>query len=88
MKALVKFYPEHTARKKAQELFGAIIPDNKEAFAIVTFKGQGVGLYLSINEALELGLGYEELWKAAKEQQEYRITLTPITKEASCGAKN
>lgn len=85
MKATIRFYPEHSARKKAQELFGAIIPDNKEAFAIVTFEGQGVGLYLSEKEALELGVPYEELWKAAELPQEYQITLT---KEALCGANN
>lgn len=85
MKASVRFYPEHSARNKARELFGAIIPDNKEAFVIVTFEGQGTGLYLSVDEALELGLEQEELWKAAEMPQEYQITLT---KEALCGANN
>jgi len=91
MKAIVRFYPEGMARKKAQELFGADIPPNKEDFAVVTFEGQGVGLYLERDEALELGITQEELYKAAEKPQEYQVTLTPVTsikKEALCGANN
>lgn len=87
MTARVECLPRQTFLKNQLHMLG--VAEESEQSVVVTFRG--VGVELSIDEALELGLSSQDLKAAASGPQEYRITLTPIKpikKEAPCGANN
>ncbi len=86
MKAIVRAITKKIPRKVAHSILGIEEPDIPTV--IVTFKGQGVGLELTLEEALELGISRREILELGSRgtQKEFEIKL--IKKEAQCGAQN
>lgn len=92
MKARVECLPRLTflgEQLHMLELVGGFTNAEKEESVIVSFRG--VGVELSVEEALEWGLSAEDLRAAAREPQEFEVKLLriPERKEAKlCGDKN
>lgn len=78
MKAQVKFYPSKDKAKAAQiEILGTLGTDKPlgsgDAFVIISFRG--VGTWLSVEEALGLGLTEADLKASIEAPQEFEIKL-------------
>jgi len=76
MKALVRIYPRGAFfREQLAILKPAGQSESKEPIVIVDFIGHGVGIEVSISEALALGLTAEDLKAANKQPQEFEVKL-------------
>lgn len=81
MKAIVRAITKKISKKAAHSILGIEEPDIPTV--IVTFEGQGVGLELSLKEALGLGISKREILELGSRgtQEEFEIKL--YKKEAS-----
>lgn len=80
MKVIVRAITRKIPNKVAYSILGIEKP--AISTVIVTFKGQGVGLELTLQEALELGISKREILELGSQgtQKEFEVKL--IRKEA------